>query len=121
MSTRTISEAFNLPAKDRLQAMEFVARLRRRPGAAVGGGDGGFNAALRERGKAPFEFLNVEAVFGEVRREAQEYGDVVWKRLRDANIVENREAFEALAAGSAKGRERFARAWLAHKGRDASS
>jgi hypothetical protein len=233
MSTRTISQAFDLPAKDRLQAMEFVARLRRRPGGAVGGGDSGvqrlvdyyvvtpaverelpriladmrqvfergeeygrfvhgsfgsgktefmnilalllegdssawekkgplfeslhgqhrawveaakllvvrihmlsvsgrdtgidrviydgFNAALRERGKAPFEFLNVEAVFTEVRRDAQEYGDVVWKRLRDANIVESREAFEALADGSAKTRERFARAWLAHKGRDVSS
>src|SRR5690606_11131711 len=78
----------------------------------------GFNAALARRGKAPFEFLHVGGIFEEVRREAKEYGDVVWKRLEAEGIVGGREDFEALAAGSAKARERFARAWLAYKGRD---
>src|SRR4051812_19027368 len=38
----------------------------------------GFNAALKRRGKALFEFLHIDAIFEEVRREAQEYGDIVW-------------------------------------------
>ena len=32
----------------------------------------GFNAALKRRSKAPFEFLNVDAIFEEVRREAKD-------------------------------------------------
>lgn len=80
----------------------------------------GFNAALKRRGKAPFEFLNVDAIFEEVRREASVYGDVVWKRLETDGIVGGREDFEALAAGSIQAKERFARAWLKYKGRDAS-
>jgi hypothetical protein len=80
----------------------------------------GFNDALKRHGKAPFEFLNVEAVLNEVRREAAEYGTIVWKRLETAGIVGSREEFEAIAAGSAQGRERLARAWLQHKGRDPS-
>ena len=80
----------------------------------------GFNAALRRRGKAPFEFLNVEAIFDEVRREAKEYGDIVWKRLEAASIVGGREDFEAIASGSPQAKERFARAWLKYKGRDAA-
>jgi hypothetical protein len=80
----------------------------------------GFNAALKRRGKAPFEFLNVDAIFEEVRREASVYGDVVWKRLETDGIVGGREDFEALAAGSMQAKERFARAWLKYKGRDAS-
>jgi ribosomal 50S subunit-associated protein YjgA (DUF615 family) len=80
----------------------------------------GFNAALKRRGKAPFEFLNVEAIFDEVRREAKEYGDIVWKRLEAERIVGGRQDFEAIASGSVQARERFARAWLTYKGRDAS-
>lgn len=80
----------------------------------------GFNAALKRRGKAPFEFLNVDAIFDEVRREAKEYGDVVWKRLEAESIVGGREDFEAIAAGSIQGKERFARTWLEYKGRDAA-
>ena len=57
----------------------------------------GFNEALKRRGKAPFEFLNVDSIFDEVRREAKEYGDIVWKRLEAENIVGGREDFEALA------------------------
>lgn len=79
-----------------------------------------FNAALVRRGRAPFEFLNVDAIFDEARREADEYGDIVWKRLEIAGILGGKADFEALAVGSAKGRERFARAWLAYKGRDAA-
>jgi hypothetical protein len=80
----------------------------------------GFNAALKRRGKAPFEFLNVEAIFEEVRREAKEYGDVVWKRLEAESIVGSREDFEGIAAGSIQAKERFARTWLKYKGRDAA-
>ena len=80
----------------------------------------GFNAALKRRAKAPFEFLNVDAIFDEVRREANVYGDVVWKRLETDGIVGGREDFEALAAGSIQAKERFVRAWLEYKGRDAA-
>ena len=80
----------------------------------------GFNAALKRRSKAPFEFLNVDAIFEEVRREAKEYGDVVWKRLEAESIVGGREDFEAIASGSTQARERFARTWLKYKGRDAA-
>lgn len=79
----------------------------------------GFNAALKRRGKAPFEFLNLDAIFDEVRREAKEYGDIVWKRLEAESIVGGREDFEAIAAGSMQAKERFARTWLKYKGRDA--
>ena len=79
-----------------------------------------FNEALKRRGKVPFEFLNVDSIFDEVRREAEEYGDIVWKRLETAGIVAGRDDFELLASGSAMARERFARAWLEYKGRDAS-
>jgi hypothetical protein len=80
----------------------------------------GFNAALKRRGKAPFEFLNVDAIFDEVRRDAKEYGDIVWKRLESEGIVGGRDDFESLASGSLQARERFARAWLKYKGRDAA-
>jgi hypothetical protein len=78
----------------------------------------GFNAALKRRGKQPFEFLNVDAIFDEVRREAKEYGDIVWKRLEAESIVGGREDFDAIAAGSIQAKERFARTWLKYKGRD---
>jgi hypothetical protein len=80
----------------------------------------GFNQALKRRGKALFEFLNVESIFDEVRWEAKEYGDIVWKRLETAGIVSGREDFEAIANGSVQARERFARAWLQYKGREPS-
>jgi hypothetical protein len=80
----------------------------------------GFNAALKRRGKQPFEFLNVDSIFHEVRREAQEFGDIVWKRLEAENIIGGREDFEAVAAGSIQAREGFARTWLKYKGRDAA-
>lgn len=80
----------------------------------------GFNQALARRGKAPFEFLNVESIFEEVRREAKAYGDIVWKNLETAGVVGGKADFEALASGSPKERERFARTWLKWKGRDAS-
>ncbi|MCG8417456.1 MAG: DUF6079 family protein [Proteobacteria bacterium] len=77
-----------------------------------------FNAALERRGKPSFEFLHVDAIFAEIRREADNYGDLVWKHLQTAGIVGSAEEFEAVAKGSPRGRERLARAWLAHKGRD---
>jgi hypothetical protein len=80
----------------------------------------GFNAGLKRRGKQPFEFLNIDALFDEVRREAKEYGDVVWKRLEAERIIGGREDFEAIAQGSIQAKERFARTWLKYKGRDAA-
>jgi hypothetical protein len=79
----------------------------------------GVNAALRKRGREPFEFLNVQGIFDEVRREAEDYGDIVWKRLEAQGVVGGRADFETLEAGSVSARERFARAWLAYKGRSA--
>jgi hypothetical protein len=80
----------------------------------------GFNAALKRRNNAPFEFLSVDAIVAEVRREAKEYGDIVWKRLEAEGIVGGRGDFETIAGGSVQARERFARAWLKYKGRDPS-
>lgn len=80
----------------------------------------GFNAALKRRAKAPFEFLHVDAIFEEVRREAKEYGDLVWKRLEAEGIVGGRADFDAIAQGTVQAKERFARAWLKYKGRDAA-
>ena len=80
----------------------------------------GFNSALRRRSKAPFEFLNVDSIFDEVRKEAKEYGDIVWKRLESEGVVGGRDDFEAIAGSSVQTRERFARAWLKYKGRDPS-
>jgi hypothetical protein len=80
----------------------------------------GLNQALEARGKPKFEFLHVDGILEEVRREADEYGDVVWKRLETAGIVGDRADFESVAKGSAKDREALARAWLEYKGRDAS-
>ena len=77
-----------------------------------------FNAALKRRGKAAFEFLNVDGLLDEIRREAAEYGDLVWARLSQANILGSRAEFESIVAGGPKGRERLARAWLTFKGRD---
>jgi len=78
----------------------------------------GVQRALKRRGKAQFEFVNVDAIFEEVRREAKEYGDIVWKRLSAAGVVGSREDFETLAGESAQKRERLAREWLKYKGRD---
>lgn len=82
----------------------------------------GFNEALRRRGKAPFEFLHVDGVLEEARREAQQYGDVFWKNLANAGVVASKDDFEAMAASkSLKQREALARAYLGYKGRDAAS
>jgi hypothetical protein len=81
----------------------------------------GFNQSLRSRGKAPFEFLHVDGVLDEARREAQQYGDVFWKNLANAGVVASRDDFEAMAKASLKQREALARAYLGYKGRDAVS
>jgi hypothetical protein len=81
----------------------------------------GFNDALRRRGKAPFEFLHVDGVLDEARREAQQYGDVFWKNLANASVVSGKEDFDALARASLKQRESLARAYLAYKGREVAS
>lgn len=79
------------------------------------------NEALARRGKAPFEFLHVEGVLAEARREAELYGAQFWKRLEEAGIVGSRADFEAIAEGDPEGREALARAYLEWKGRDAVS
>lgn len=82
----------------------------------------GFNDALKRRGKAPFEFLHVDGVLDEARREAQQYGDVFWKNLANAGVVAGKDDFEAMAAAkSLKQREALARAYLGYKGRDVGS
>lgn len=80
----------------------------------------GFNQALKQRGKAPFEFLNLDAIFNEVRRDASVYGDVLWKDLETAGLVGSAADFEAIASGTERVRENFARHWLEHKGRNAA-
>ncbi len=79
------------------------------------------NAALAHRGKAPFEFLHVQGVLDEARREAALYGAQFWKRLEEGGVVGSAEDFEAQAKGSAEDREALARAYLAWKGRDTTS
>ena len=81
----------------------------------------GFNEALRRRGKPPFEFLHIDGILDEARREAQQYGDVFWKNLANAGVIASRDDFEAMAAASLKQREALARAYLKHKGRDVTS
>jgi hypothetical protein len=81
----------------------------------------GFNEALRRRGKAPFEFLHVDGVLDEARREAAQYGDVFWKNLANAGVVASQEDFESMAGATLRQREALARAYLAYKGRDAAS
>ena len=81
----------------------------------------GFNEALRRRGKAPFEFLHVDGVLAEARREAAQYGDVFWKNLASAGVVATQSDFEAMAGASIKQREALARAYLAYKQRDPAS
>lgn len=81
----------------------------------------GFNEALRRRGKAPFEFLHVDGILDEARREAEQYGDVFWKNLANAGVVASKDDFEAMAKASLKQRETLARAYLGYKGRDATS
>ncbi len=79
------------------------------------------NRELEERGHAPFEFLNVESVLEEARREGEQYGDQFWQNLAKAGIVGERADFEAVAGGSTEDRERLARMYLEYKGRDPSA
>lgn len=79
------------------------------------------NAALEHRGKTRFEFLNIEGVLQEARREAELYGAQFWKRLEEAGIVGSRDEFNAMAVGAADEQEALARALLQWKGRDAAS
>ena len=79
------------------------------------------NVALARRGKAPFEYLHVEGVLQEARREAELFGPAFWKRLEEGGIVASREDFDALAQGTSEDRESLARAYLQWKGRDAST
>lgn len=78
-----------------------------------------FNDALKRRGKDPFRFLHLDAIFDEIRREADDYGEIVWKRLAEAALIDTRDDFDAIAHGTDAEREGFARLWLAHKGRSA--
>ena len=80
----------------------------------------GFSAALKRRGKEPFEFLHVDGVLDEARNEAAQYGDLFWAKLAQAGIVGSKDDFEALATGSTKQKESLVRSYLAWKGRDAA-
>ena len=80
-----------------------------------------FNQALARHGKPAFEFLDVERVIAEARREAQSYGETFWKRLREAEVVDGPSAFDELATGGPEEREDLARAYLEWKGRDVES
>lgn len=79
------------------------------------------NHALDLLGKAPFEFMNVDGVLDEMRREAEQYGDAFWTQLRDAGVLASQAAFEMLADGEPKDREDLARSFLTYKGRDTRS
>lgn len=76
-----------------------------------------FNQTLTRKGKEPFEFVHVDGVLEEARREGEAYGDVFWHKLQAEGVVGSQDAFERMAANP-KRRERLARAFLAFKGRD---
>jgi hypothetical protein len=79
---------------------------------------GAVNKALAAAGKPRFEFLNLDGVLDEARREGQQYGDAFWRNLDAAGIVGGPADFEEAAAGGAEQREILARAYLEYKGRD---
>lgn len=79
------------------------------------------NRALELLDKPPFEFIHVEGVLDEMRREAEQYGDAFWEQLRKAGVLSSKGAFEMMAEGEPRDREDLARAFLEHKGRDTRS
>jgi hypothetical protein len=79
------------------------------------------NRALEAAGKPAFEFLHVDGVLDEMRREAAQYGDAFWEQLRKGNVLASKAMFELMAGGEPRDREDLARAYLAFKGRDARS
>ena len=78
------------------------------------------NKALVAHGQSPFEFLHIDGVLDEARREGEQYGDAFWRNLERAGIVGGQRDFEE-AAASPDLREGLARAFLAYKGRDVAS
>lgn len=78
---------------------------------------GAVNRALQQAGQATFEYLDVQPLLDEARREAQDYGPAFWQRMESAGIVGSQAEFDVLAEGPPQGREGFARAYLEHKGR----
>lgn len=79
---------------------------------------GAFNQALRQRGKAEFVFVDVDGILDEARKEARDYGEVFWARMRSEGVAEDAGHFESMATGKAERREGLARKFLAFKGRD---
>jgi hypothetical protein len=79
------------------------------------------NVALARAGKPAFEYLHVDGVLQEARREAEVYGAAFWRRLEDDRIIPSQQDFEAQAKGPPEDREALARAYLSWKGRDAAS
>lgn len=79
------------------------------------------NVALRRDGKQAFEFLHVDGVLDEMRREAEVYKDAFWGQLEDAGIVGSQADFDELARGSLQEREDLVRPYLEFKGRDTAS
>ncbi|WAM30042.1 hypothetical protein [Myxococcus sp. NMCA1] len=80
-----------------------------------------FNRALARHSKPAFEYLYVQGVLDEARREAELYGPAFWRNLEAGRVVGSHEDFEALASGGPEEREALARALLQFKGRDAAS
>lgn len=79
------------------------------------------NEALEADGKPPFEYIHVQGVIDEMRREAEQYGDAFWEQLRKAGVLGSPAAFERLANGEPEDREELARQYLQFKGRDVES
>ncbi len=57
-----------------------------------------FNRTLAQRDEPPFEFLHVDGVLDEARREAEQYGDAFWQRLASAGIVASKRSFDAVGS-----------------------
>lgn len=80
-----------------------------------------FNRALEARGKPVFEFVDVEAVLDQARREAERYGDQFWQQMRKAKVAKERDHFESRAGGTLEEREELAKKYLAYTGAGAAA
>lgn len=77
-----------------------------------------FNRALERRGKPQFSYLNVDGVLDLARREAEQYGESFWEKLRAGGIASSADHFERRAKGSPDQREQLVRQFAEFKGLD---